>query len=99
MSYISVPTKTSTAQYDFNFASWDKEFNNIIAPLDVYPIFDNRLRQYPVYFYNGEVLLQESLEYYGTYAEYRGDTSEIKRMLGGQPSNYFEFAYWTPNFD
>ena len=99
MSYISVPTKTSTAQYDFNFASWDKEFNNITAPLDVYPIFDNRLRQYPVYFYNGDVLLQESLEYYGTYAEYRGDTSEIKRVLGGQPSNYFEFAYWAPNFD
>ena len=99
MSYISVPTKTSTAQYDFNFASWDKEFNNIAAPLDIYPIFDNRLRQYPVYFYNGDVLLQESLEYYGTYAEYRGDTSEIKRMLGGQPSNYFEFAYWAPNFD
>jgi hypothetical protein len=43
--------------------------------------------------------LQESLEYYGTYAEYRGDTSEIKRVLGGQPSNYFEFAYWAPNFD
>ena len=99
MSYISVPTKTSTTQYNFNFASWDKEFNNITAPLDVYPIFDNRLRQYPVYFYNGDVLLQESLEYYGTYAEYRGDTSEIKRMLGGQPSNYFEFAYWAPNFD
>lgn len=99
MSYISVPTKTSTAQYDFNFANWDKEFNNITAPLDVYPIFDSRLRQYPVYFYNGDILLQETMEYYGTQAEYHGNTDEIKRMLGGQPSNYFEFAYWSPNFD
>ena len=99
MSYISIPYKTSTVQYDFNYSGWDKEFSEIHSPIDVKATFDNRLRQYPVRFYNGNILLQETQEYYGTYAEYNGDTSEIQKILGGVPSKYYEFAYWTPNFD
>lgn len=99
MSYISVPTKTSTVQYDFNYSSWDTDFTAIHSPLDVHAIFDSRLRQYPVRFFNGGVLLQETEEYYGTYAEYYGNTDEIQKILGGVPSKYYEFAYWSPNFD
>ena len=99
MNYITIPGKASTAQYEFNFSGWDKPFDNIIAPLQVKALFDNRLRQYSVYFFNGNDLLQESLEYYGTYAEYKGNTEEIQKMLGGVPSEYYEFAQWSSEFN
>jgi hypothetical protein len=56
--------------------------------------FTNNLRDYPVYFYNGTELLQETREYYGTTASYHGDETTIKKLIGGEPSDYYEFAYW-----
>ena len=96
---IPTPQKASTVQYDFSFSGWDIGFDQVFSPLVVRAVFDERLRQYPVRFYNGSDLLQETMEYYGTYAEYNGNTSEIQKKLGGVPSNYYEFAYWAPNFD
>lgn len=96
---VALPTKTSTAQYDFTFADWDKEYTNILAPLDVNATFSEILRQYPVYFYNDGELLQETKEFYGTLASYKGDESEIKKKIGGVPSDYYEFASWSPSLD
>jgi hypothetical protein len=65
--------------------------------MDIYSIYSETLRDYPVYFYNGEAQLQYSRVYYGTYAEYEGDETMIKKIIGGEPSNYYEFAKWVPS--
>lgn len=94
---ITLPTKTSTAQFNFIFAEWDSHFDNITAPQDVKAEFSEFLRSYNVYFYNGDILLQTSNIDYGTCAEYEGDESEIQKIINGVPSDYYEFAYWSPD--
>ena len=41
--------------------------------------------------------MQSSRVYYGNYATYNGDESEIKKYIGDEPSKYYEFASWTPS--
>lgn len=94
---IEIPTKASDAQYNYVYNGWQEDFSNITAPLTVNAIFTNELRDYPVYFYNGNILLQETREYYGTYATYNGDEALIKKYVGGEPSEYYEFAQWSPS--
>ena len=52
-----------------------------------------------VYFYNGSEKLQETRIYYGNYARYDGNEDEIKKIVGGVPSDYYEFASWSPSLD
>ena len=91
------PTKTSDAQYTYAWIGWDAEFDNIIAPLDVHATFNQILRQYNVRFKNSGMIIQDTLEYYGTYATYNGDETAIKKIINGTPSDYYEFAGWSPD--
>jgi hypothetical protein len=52
-----IPTKTSTAQYNYVYSSWEQDFNIISAPLNVYAIFTSILRDYEVIFMNGNTEL------------------------------------------
>jgi hypothetical protein len=94
---INIPTKTSDAQYNYIYNGWEEDFSNIVSPLVVNAVFTNELRDYPVYFYNGNIRLQESRVYYGARASYNGDESAIKKYIGGEPSDYYEFAQWSPS--
>lgn len=94
---INIPTKTSDVQYNYVYSKWTEDFSAIDGPLDVHAEFTSFLRDYPVYFYNGSECIQETREYYGTYAEYYGDESQIKKKIGGEESEYYEFAYWSPS--
>ena len=69
------------------------------AQLTITPTFSSFLRSYPVYFYNGNEKLQETRIYYGNYARYDGNEDEIKKIVGGVPSDYYEFASWSPSLD
>ena len=77
------PIKTSDAQYTYAWIGWDKEFNNITMPLNVYATFNQILRQYQVRFKNGDLIIQDTLEYYGTYATYNNDETSIKKIING----------------
>ena len=88
------PKKDSDAQYEYIYKEWDRDFNVINEPTKVYATFTNTLRTYWVYFYNGDQKIQETEEFYGTNATYYGDESQVKKIIGGEPSNYYEFAYW-----
>ena len=96
---IQIPTKTSDAQYDYVYANWTEDFTNVQNPLTITPTFSSFLRSYPVYFYNGSEKLQETRIYYGNYARYDGNEDEIKKIVGGVPSDYYEFASWSPSLD
>lgn len=91
------PTKTSDSQYIYAWIGWDAEFDNIIAPLDVHATFNQILRQYNVRFKNSGMIIQDTLEYYGTYATFNGDETAIKKIINGTPSDYYEFAGWSPD--
>ena len=91
---ISLPTKASDPQFHYVFAQWDKDFTNIIEPIDIYAEFSSFLRDYTVRYYNGDTLLQTKTEYYGTTSKYDGDETIIKKIIGEEESPYYEFAYW-----
>ena len=88
------PKKDSDAQYEYIYKEWDTDFSNVTAPMKVYATFTSTLRTYWVYFYNGDQQIQATEEYYGTKATYYGDESQVKKMIGGEPSDYYEFASW-----
>lgn len=94
---IQIPTKTSNAQYNYVYSHWREDFSNITEPIDIHAEFTNYLRDYPVYFFNDSECIQESREYYGTFAQYNGDETQIKKKIGGVESEYYEFAYWSPS--
>lgn len=94
---IQIPSKTSNAQYNYVYSHWKEDFSLVVESLEIHAEFTNYLRDYPVYFFNDSECIQESREYYGTYAQYNGDETQIKKKIGGEESPYYEFAYWSPS--
>lgn len=94
---IKIPTKTSDAQYNYVYSEWNEDFSKITEPTVITSNFSNYLRDYPVYFFNDNECIQETREYYGTFASYHGDETQIKKKIGGEESPYYEFAYWSPS--
>ena len=94
---ILIPKKTSDAQYNYVYSHWVEDFNCITEPRIITSAYNNFLRDYPVYFYNDGVCVQESREYYGTYPTYYGDETQIKKIIGDEESEYYEFASWSPS--
>lgn len=93
-SYITAPTRESTAQYRYVWYGWDRDYTVITAPCDFKPLFNEITREYLVRFFNDLTVLQEAYVPYGQYASYLGDQSEIKKMIGDEPSIYYEFIGW-----
>lgn len=95
---MSRPTKESTAQYDYAFSGWDLDYTYIDGSnLVFYPAFREDLRSYWVYFYNDEEKIQESQVYYGDTVIFTGDTENIRKKIGGEVSDYYEFTGWSPD--
>lgn len=93
----SIPQKDSDVQFHYVYSNWLEDFSIVNAPMTIHAEFTNYLRDYPVYFYNGNECIQETREYYGTYAEYHGDETLIKKKIGGEESPYYEFSHWSPS--
>ena len=75
---IPVPTKESTAQYDFTYSQWDKTFNKIEDVTYVYALFTSVIRKYDIRFYDevGFELETQTQVPYGTEIVYKGKTPE-----------------------
>ena len=90
------PTRISTAQYDYNFSSWDGDFETVMTePRDFYAVYTNILRRYNVYFYNGSdepIYTVENVPY-GSSATYVGSTP-VKTGVDN-PEEYV-FKGWLP---
>ena len=94
---MSVPKKESDAQNNYIFIGWDNDYTSITENNRVfYPVFKEELRSYPVYFYNGDIKLQESQVFYGDEAIFTGDITQIFKMVGGEPSPYYTCTGWYP---
>ena len=96
---IAKPTKDSTKEFVYTYKQWDKDFSNITNPLILYPIFTAELKKYWVYFMNDTVKLYEEQVSYNQLANYPLDTNDIKKIIAGEESPYYEFASWSRNTD
>ena len=96
---INAPEKPSTEQYNYEFSGWDRNYTEVKEPLVLKPSFNAILRSYKVFFMNDTKVLQESIVLYGSYATFTGDTTTIKKIIGGEESIYYEFSGWSPNPD
>lgn len=99
---FDIPTRESTAQYDFEYGGWTKVIDgdvddtallNVEADRYVYAAFNKLLRSYTVKFYNGSTLLQTVTTKYGSTAVYTG-TTPSKQV--DNPED-FEFTGWKPS--
>lgn len=89
------PTRTSTAQYDYHFSSWDGDFETpMTAAREFYAVYSNTTRKYNVYFYNDTELLYtvENVPY-GSSTSYRG---AIPTKLGVENPDEYVFKGWMP---
>lgn len=93
---ISTPIKESTAQYDFKFIGWDKEFSNVVDVTYVNAVFSETIRSYMITFYNETTVLESKLVNYGTIPEYTGETP-LKQGVS-YPQDY-KFKGWTPELE
>lgn len=96
---VDKPTKTSTAQYNYEYKGWDRNFSVITTPLVLKPSFEEILRSYRCFFKNDNDVIQECLVFYGYCPIYTGDTNEIHKVLSGEISPYYEFTGWEPSPD
>lgn len=89
------PTRTSTAQYDYTFSSWDGDFDTAMASTrDFYATYSSTIRRYNVYFYNDDELLYtvENVQY-GSSTSYSGSTPT---KLGVEDPDEYVFKDWLP---
>ena len=102
---IEMPTKTSTAQYDFTFSKWDGDYTNVIGSVNIYAIYNSILRKYNVEFYNledgKEILLwtQENVSY-GSDAIDPVASGKIETpiKLGVDDPTKYDFRGWNPSY-
>ncbi len=89
------PTRTSTAQYDYHFSSWDGDFDTeVTSTREFYAVYSSTIRRYNVYFYNDNELLYtvENVQY-GSSASYSGSTPT---KLGVEDPDEYVFKGWLP---
>lgn len=102
---IEIPTKKSTAQYDFTFSKWDGDYTNVTESINIYAIYNSILRKYNVEFYNledgREILLwtQESVSY-GSDATDPVASGKIETpiKLGVEDPTKYDFRGWNPSY-
>ena len=86
-------TKTSTAQFDYEFAGWDNKSNYVYSNMDIRATFKEILRSYDITWnVNGkEIVISYN---YGVTPDFTGNTEKA----GNERYNY-EFAGWTPEVE
>ena len=85
-----IPSKETTAQFEYTFAGWDKEYTEVVGDVTYTASFDAHLRSYKVEFLmdDGSVLYSQMLEY-GTMPEY----AEFPQKPSDIQNDYF-FIDW-----
>ena len=92
----TVPTKDSTVQYSYTFASWSPELTKVVGDVTYTAQFSSTVNEYTITFvnYDGSEL-QSSKVAYGSMPSYKGETP-----LKEQDVQYtYEFAGWSPEVE
>lgn len=101
---ISAPVKPDNEQYKYMFIGWNngagKTLNNVTEPLKLYPIFSATKRSYRVRYIcddTPDTPLQDEIVEYGSVCSYKGELSDIKRVINGEESPYYTCFGWSPD--
>ena len=93
------PTKTSDAQYDYTFKSWDKPYAEVTDNQTYTAQFDKTTRKYEItWVVDGNTVKTENVGY-GTSAE------EVEKLAPANPTKasdtQFDYTFkgWTPEYD
>lgn len=89
---IEIPTKESTAEKDFFYDKWDKEFIQMFQDMKFTATYTSKIRQYTVRFLSKGVVLQEKTGNYGTTVFYDGDIP--KYTAEESAYKYYLFKDW-----
>ena len=90
-----VPTRAATAQYTYTFSNWDQDYSNVIANMNILPVFTEALNYYTVTFYDGDgsVLDTQSIGY--GMAATEPATDPVKAPDG---ADAYLFSDWDSDF-
>lgn len=96
----AIPTKPSTAQYDYTFKMWVSKFNGdveanlefITGDMNVYAKYDSTIRKYLVSFidYDGKKIKEELVEYGKSVTAPKDPIRENYKFNGWDNNNYLE---------
>lgn len=89
---IPTPTKESTAQYDFTYTGWDKNFVSAFSDAIYTATYTSSTRQYTIRFISKGTVKQTSTAEYGSTVFYEGDTPVYTAEESAY--KYYMFSGW-----
>jgi hypothetical protein len=90
---IAIPTKDSTAQYEYAYAGWDKSLTNITSDRIIKATYTEAIRKYTVqYVSRGETILTKHNCLYGDVVTYDADTLPV--YTAEEPVTFYLFKEW-----
>ncbi|XFA99709.1 hypothetical protein ACAG96_03770 [Candidatus Izemoplasma sp. B36] len=90
-----VPTRAATAQYTYTFSNWDQDYSNVIADMNILPVFTETLNYYTVTFYDGDGSILETQSIGYGMAATAPTTDPVKAPEG---SDAYLFNDWDSDF-
>jgi hypothetical protein len=92
-SPIAIPTKDSTAQYEYTYAGWDKPLTNITSDRIIKATYTETVRKYTVqYVSRGTPVYTKEGCSYGDIVAYDVDT--LPSYTGEEPYTFYLFKGW-----
>lgn len=89
---ISIPTKDSTAQYDYTFDGWDSVLTAIFSDRTITATYTESLRSYTIRYISKGTVVQESTGLYGDNIIYEGEIPTY--TLEESAYKYYLFNRW-----
>ena len=90
-----IPIKPSTASHTYTFTNWDKDFTYVHGSLDIYPVYEEVLREYTVTFIDGDLnVLKVETVGYGLNA-----TAPSEAYKTASSTVFYVFSGWNQSFD
>ena len=92
---FDTPTRESDAQYNYAFAGWSKNPDNVLddTALDavtedrvVYAVYAMTVRKYTISYYDGDTLLKSETIEYGSVPSIENPTKDGSSFIGWEPS-------------
>lgn len=88
-----IPEKEPTAQYQYTFAGWSADIENITGDMAFYPVYDAETRSYTVTFMDGGTVLDTQTVKYGEDAVAPDDPARPEEEWGS-----WHFTGWSGSY-